>query len=49
MFAFIINPYSAKKEYKGFLKELKKKVPNPHYIVSKSIEDTYQFIDEIGD
>ena len=46
MFAFIINPYSAKKEYKGFLKELKKKVSTPHYIISKSLEDTYQFIDE---
>ena len=46
MFAFIINPYSAKKEYKSFLKELKKKVSNPHYIISKSLEDTYQFIDE---
>ena len=28
------------------MKELKKKVPNPHYIISKSLEDTYQFIDE---
>ena len=46
MFAFIINPYSAKKEYKSFLKELKKKVSNPHYIISKSLEDTYQFIDK---
>ena len=46
MFAFIINPYSAKKEYKSFLKELKKKIPNPHYIISKSLEDTYQFINE---
>ena len=46
MFAFIINPYSAKKEYKGFLKELKKKVSSPHYIISKSLEDTYQFINE---
>lgn len=49
MFAFIINPYSANKEYKDFLKKLKKAVDNPLYIVSKSLEDTYRFIDENKD
>lgn len=46
MFAFIINPYSANKEYKDFLKKLKSAVSNPLYLISKSLEDTYQFIDE---
>ena len=42
--AFIINPYSAKKNYQPFLDALKKKVPNPYYIISQSIEDTQNYI-----
>lgn len=48
-FAFIINPYSAKKEYKEFLKDLKTKIENPHFIISKSLEDTKNFIIENKD
>lgn len=44
--AFIINPYSAKREYQTFLDELKKKVNKPFFIISKSIEDTHYFIKE---
>jgi YegS/Rv2252/BmrU family lipid kinase len=43
-FAFIINPYSAKKNYQPFLDSLSKKVENPLYIVSRSLEDTDDFI-----
>ncbi|MPT33271.1 MAG: diacylglycerol kinase, partial [Chryseobacterium sp.] len=43
-FAFIINPYSAKKNYQPFLESLSKKVENPLYIVSRSLEDTDDFI-----
>ena len=42
--AFIINPFSAKKNYQPFLDSLKKKVQNPYYIISESIEDTQQYI-----
>ncbi len=42
--AFIINPFSAKKNYHPFLDELKKKVDNPKFIISKSIKDTDSFI-----
>ena len=42
--AFIINPFSAKKNYQPFLNSLKSKVENPIYIISKSIEDTENFI-----
>ena len=42
--AFIINPFSAKKNYQPFLDSLKSKVENPIYIISKSIEDTENFI-----
>ena len=42
--AFIINPFSAKKNYQPFLTSLKQKVENPLYIISKSIEDTEHFI-----
>lgn len=42
--AFIINPYSAKKNYQPFLAQLKNKIDNPLYIISKSIEDSDQFI-----
>ncbi|WP_228373903.1 diacylglycerol/lipid kinase family protein [Epilithonimonas tenax] len=44
--AFIINPFSAKKNYQPFLDELSKKVENPLYLVSKSLQDTDDFIDE---
>lgn len=43
--AFIINPFSAKKNYQPFLEELSKKVENPIYLISKSLEDTDVFID----
>ena len=42
--AFIINPFSAKKEYHGFIKLLKEKVENPMVLISKSIEDSQNFI-----
>lgn len=44
--AFIINPFSAKKNYQPFLNELKKKVDNPLYYISESIEGTDAFIQE---
>lgn len=44
--AFIVNPFSAKKNYQPFLDELSKKVENPLFLVSKSLEDTDAFIDE---
>lgn len=44
--AFIINPFSAKKNYQPFLDELSKKVENPLFLVSKSLEDTDAFIDK---
>lgn len=44
--AFIINPFSANKEYKGFLAELKSKVKKANYLISKSIKDTHDFLDE---
>lgn len=42
--AFIINPFSAKKDYYSFLKLLKSKVKNPLILISKSIEDSQNFI-----
>ncbi len=42
--AFIINPFSAKKNYQPFLNELKKKVGNPLYYISESIYGTEEFI-----
>ena len=42
--AFIINPFSAKKNYQPFLDELKKKVENPLYYISESILGTDEFI-----
>ncbi|WEK70117.1 MAG: YegS/Rv2252/BmrU family lipid kinase [Candidatus Chryseobacterium colombiense] len=44
--AFIINPFSAKKNYQPFLEELKKKVENPLYYISESIQGTDDFIQE---
>ncbi|MGO4710684.1 diacylglycerol kinase family protein [Chryseobacterium sp. 2TAF14] len=42
--AFIINPFSAKKNYQPFLNELKNKVQNPLYYISESIPGTDDFI-----
>ncbi|UOU97982.1 YegS/Rv2252/BmrU family lipid kinase [Chryseobacterium daecheongense] len=44
--AFIINPFSAKKNYQPLLNELKKKVESPLYYISESIEGTDAFIRE---
>lgn len=44
--AFIINPFSAKKNYQPFLNELKKKAAHPLYYISESIEGTDTFIQE---
>lgn len=44
--AFIINPFSAKKNYQPFLDALLKKVENPLYYISESIEGTFDFIRE---
>lgn len=44
--AFIINPFSAKKNYQPFLDELRKKVVNPLYYISESIQGTDDFIQE---
>lgn len=43
--AFIINPFSAKKNYQPFLNELKSKVQNPLYYISESILGTDDFIE----
>lgn len=42
--AFIINPFSAKKNYQPFLNELKAKVKDPLYYISESIPGTDEFI-----
>lgn len=42
--AFIINPFSAKKNYQPFLNELKEKIENPLYYISESIPGTDEFI-----
>jgi len=44
--AFIINPFSAKKNYQPFLDELRNKVANPLYYISESIQGTDDFIQE---
>lgn len=44
--AFIINPFSAKKNYEPFLESLKKKTGNPNYYISESVEGTEKFIAE---
>ncbi len=43
-FAFIINPYSAKKNYQPFLDNLARRIENPFYLISRSLEDTEDFI-----
>ncbi|WP_294304192.1 diacylglycerol kinase family protein [uncultured Chryseobacterium sp.] len=42
--AFIINPFSAKKNYQPFLNELKSKVKDPLYYISESIPATDEFM-----
>jgi len=44
--AFIINPFSAKKNYQPFLNELKNKVRDPLYYISESIPGTDEFMKE---
>ena len=44
--AFIINPFSAKKNYHPFLQALKMRISNPLFYISDSIEGTFNFIDE---
>ncbi len=44
--AFIINPFSAKKNYQPFLDNLCKKKDQPLYLVPQSLEDTDHFIRE---
>lgn len=44
--AFIINPFSAKKNYQPFLNELKRKIEDPRYYISESILGTDEFIAE---
>jgi YegS/Rv2252/BmrU family lipid kinase len=44
--AFIINPFSAKKNYQPFLNELKVNVKDPLYYISESIPGTDQFIQD---
>ncbi len=47
--AFIINPFSAKKNYLPFLNELTNKVESPLYYVSESIQGTDDFIERYFD
>lgn len=44
--AFIINPNSAKKKYRPFLRELQRKIENPLFLVSESVDSTVDFIKE---
>ncbi len=44
--AFVINPSSAKKQSEAFVQQLKKKVSPLNYHVSKSVEDTAQYIEQ---
>ena len=43
---FIINPFSAKKNYQSFLTLLRKKVENPRIYISDSVAGTENFINE---
>ncbi|WP_159476956.1 diacylglycerol/lipid kinase family protein [Chryseobacterium sp. 18068] len=43
--AFIINPFSAKKNYQPFLNELKSKIQTPLYYISESILGTDYFME----
>lgn len=42
--AFIINPFSAKKNYRPFLDALKKALGTPNFYISESLEGTADFI-----
>lgn len=42
--AFIINPFSGRKNYQNFLQKLRKKVGEHQILISKSPEDTQDFI-----
>lgn len=44
--AFIINPFSAKKNYQPFLDVLKKQVDQPNFYISQSLAGTDKFIKE---
>ena len=44
--AFIINPFSAKKDYQSFLKILQNSVPNPNFYISESLKGTENFLAE---
>ena len=43
---FIINPFSAKKNYQAFLNLLQKKIDQPRFYVSESLSGTNDFIEE---
>lgn len=43
--AFIINPFSAKKNYEAFFEALKRKIPNAKVYISESIQGTFEFIE----
>lgn len=47
--AFIINPFSAKRNYQPFLNELHAKVKDPLYYISESILGTDDFIQQYSD
>lgn len=42
--AFIINPFSAKKNYEPFIDLLKQEIENPNFYISESVEGTTAFI-----
>lgn len=44
--AFIINPFSAKKNYQSFLDSLQQKIKNPLFYISDSVQGTENFIAE---
>ncbi|MBF8456521.1 YegS/Rv2252/BmrU family lipid kinase [Kaistella sp. G5-32] len=44
--AFIINPYSAKKNYQPFVDSLKKRIEKANFYISESLEGTETFIKE---
>ncbi|ACU07950.1 Transcription regulator (contains diacylglycerol kinase catalytic domain) [Flavobacteriaceae bacterium 3519-10] len=43
--AFIINPFSAKKNYEPFFEALKKRIDQPVVYISDSVQGTFDFID----
>lgn len=47
--AYIINPYSASKDFESFVNQLKKHVDNPLFLISKSIEQCYDFVNQHWD